>query len=172
MIISKIMFRTWYYFRNGWSQYLAFIMAGVNTLTITYYLAIEKYPLLLGIFPTFVNYVIIMVVIAVPILTAIGYFHFKKSGAFKGEVDIQLEADPYQRRTVLNTEMLMPMILQMSLLLAKISKNEKITDDESTKLSELQSDLSEYINLKFDKRYLGILDTDINKIKASEEKLK
>jgi hypothetical protein len=172
MHIAKIMFRTWYYFRNGWSLYLAFIMAGVNTLTITYYLAIEKYPLLLGIFPTFASYVVIIVLIAVPILTAIGYIHFKKSGAFKGEVDIQIEADPYQRRTVLNTEMLMPMILQMSLLLAKISKNEKITDDESTKLSELQNDLSEYINLKFDKKYLGILDTDIKKLRTREEKLK
>ncbi len=60
----------------------------------------------------------------------------------------------------------------MSLLLAKISKNEKITDDESTKLSELQNDLSEYINLKFDKKYLGILDTDIKKLRTREEKLK
>jgi len=127
MHIAKIMFRTWYYFRNGWSLYLAFIMAGVNTLTITYYLAIEKYPLLLGIFPTFASYVVIIVLIAVPILTTIGYLHYKKSGAFKGEIDIYIETDPYQRRAVLNTEMLMPMILQMSLLLAKISKNEKLT---------------------------------------------
>ena len=172
MQFVKTIFRAWFYFRNGWSLYLAFIMAGVNTLTITYYLAIEKYPLLLGIFPTFASYVVLMVLIAVPILTAIGYLHYKKSGAFKGEIDIYMETDPYQRRTVLNTEMLMPMILQMSLLLAKISKNEKITDDESTKLSKLQSDLSEYINLKFDKRYLGILDTDLEKLKASEKKLK
>jgi|TARA_B110001454_G_C12540323_1_gene359128 hypothetical protein len=172
MQFVKTIFRAWFYFRNGWSLYLAFIMAGINTLTITYYLAIEKYPLLLGIFPTFASYVVLMVLIAVPILTAIGYLHYKKSGAFKGEIDIYMETDPYQRRTVLNTEMLMPMILQMSLLLAKISKNEKITDDESTKLSKLQSDLSEYINLKFDKRYLGILDTDLEKLKASEKKLK
>ena len=172
MQFVKTIFRAWFYFRNGWSLYLAFIMAGINTLTITYYLAIEKYPLLLGIFPTFVSYVTIMVLIAVPILTAIGYLHYKKSGAFKGEIDIYMETDPYQRRAVLNTEMLLPMILQMSLLLAKISKHEKITDEESTNFSKLQSDLSEYINLKFDKRYLGLLDTDLEKLKASEKKLK
>jgi len=172
MNIFKMMFRTWYYFRNGWSVYFAFIMAGINTLTITYYLAIEEYPVLLAIFPTFVTYVVLVVLVAVPILSAVGYLHFKKSGAFKGEVDVVIETDPYHRRLILNTEMMMPVFLQMSILLAKLTKNEKLTDDESKELSKLQDDLSEYINLKFDKRYLGVLDTDIDKIKANEKRMK
>ena len=50
-------FRGWYYFRMGWSTYFAFIFAAVNTLTVTYYLAIEKVPTLMSIFPTFIQYV-------------------------------------------------------------------------------------------------------------------
>ena len=37
-------FRGWYYFRMGWSTYFAFMFAAINTLTVTFYLAIEKYP--------------------------------------------------------------------------------------------------------------------------------
>ena len=172
MQIVKIMFRTWYYFRQGWGTYFAFIMAGINTLTITYYLAIEKYPLLLGIFPTFANYVIIIVLIAIPVLSGIGYVHFKKTNAYKNEADIHMEVDPYQRRMLLNTEMMMPLFLQMSNLLTKLAKNEKISDEESKDLQNLQDDLSEYINLKFDKRYLGLFETDIDKLKSNEKRMK
>ena len=172
MQIVKIMFRTWYYFRQGWGTYFAFIMAGINTLTITYYLAIEKYPLLLGIFPNFINYVVIVVLLAIPILAATGYIHFKKTNAYKAEADIGMEVDPYNRRLLLNTEMMMPLFLQMSTLLTKLAKNEKISDDESKDLQHLQDDLSEYINLKFDKRYLGLFETDINKLKSNEKRMK
>ena len=55
-------FRAWYYFRMGWSTYFAFIFAAINTLTVTYFLAIENYPQLLEIFPTFLQYVIIQLV--------------------------------------------------------------------------------------------------------------
>ncbi|SVE64402.1 uncharacterized protein METZ01_LOCUS517256, partial [marine metagenome] len=37
-------FRGWYYFRIGYSSYFAFIFAAINTLTVTYFLAIENYP--------------------------------------------------------------------------------------------------------------------------------
>ena len=39
-------FRGWFYFRTGWSTYFAFIFAAINTLTVTYYLAIEQAPIL------------------------------------------------------------------------------------------------------------------------------
>ena len=37
----------------GWGTYFAFIFAAINTLTVTYYLAIENYPVLKAIFPSF-----------------------------------------------------------------------------------------------------------------------
>ena len=39
-------FRAWYYFRMGWGYYFAFLFAAINTLTVTYFLAIEEYPFL------------------------------------------------------------------------------------------------------------------------------
>ena len=84
----NLAFRAWFYFRNGWSTYFAFIFAAINTLTVTYFLAIEKYPFLNDIFPTFIHYVIIVVSLGVPLLVIIGYIHFKRSSAIRSEADI------------------------------------------------------------------------------------
>ena len=66
-------FRGWFYFRQGWSNYFTFIMAAINTLVVTYYLAIEPDPILVGIFPSFVQYALIIIAIGVPLLVIIGY---------------------------------------------------------------------------------------------------
>ena len=50
---GNVGFRFWYYFRSGYGTYFAFILAAVNTLTVTYYLAIEKFPTLQAVFPSF-----------------------------------------------------------------------------------------------------------------------
>ena len=59
----SIGFRGWFYFRQGWSVYFAFIFAAVNTLTVTYFLAIENYPILKEVFPSFSHYIEIVVAI-------------------------------------------------------------------------------------------------------------
>ena len=53
---QNIGFRGWFYFRQGWTTYFAFIFAAINTLTVTYFLAIQEYPFLNEIFPTFIHY--------------------------------------------------------------------------------------------------------------------
>lgn len=172
MNIPKLLFRSWYYFRTGWSTYFAFIMAGINTLTVTYYLAIEKYPPLIAVFPNFMIYVLSAIIIAAPVLTLTGYIHYKKSNVYKAEADLGMEINPYNRRLLLNTEMMLPIFLQMSGILTKLAKNEKITDKESEELVNLQNDLSQYIDLKHDKRYAGLIGADIEQLKNNEAKMK
>ena len=70
-------FRGWFYFRTGWATYFAFVVAAVNALTVTYFLAVENYPVLNSIFPTFFHYVAIVGGIGVPALVLVGYIHFK-----------------------------------------------------------------------------------------------
>ena len=138
-------FRSWYYFRMGWSTYFAFIFAAINTLTVTYYLAIEKVPILISIFPSFIQYVLIVSVIGIPFLIAIGYVHFKRSKAFKSEVDITVETNPYQRRTVVNTELLLEINLKLIEYLIKLSKDEKISEQEVEELVEKNKRISEHV---------------------------
>lgn len=170
MEISRLAFRSWYYFRQGWATYFAFIMAAINTLTVTYYLAIEKYPVLSEIFPSFAHYVLYAVMIGIPVLTLAGYAHFKKLATYKAEADISMEINPYNRRLLINTEIMLPVFLKMSEMMTKIAKNEKLTEEEAQEITKMQNELSEYINLKSDQKYRNIIETDIEKIKDMEKK--
>ena len=139
-------FRSWYYFRMGWSTYFAFIFAAINTLTVTYFLAIENYPILSQIFPTFVQYVMIISTIGVPILVTAGYLHYKKTSAFKAEADINIEANPHMRRILTNSDLLLSSYLKLIELIPKITNQEKLSEDEIKELSSLQKSIQEQID--------------------------
>ena len=123
-------------------------MAGINVLTVTYFLAIDSYPVLQSIFPTFAHYIIITVGIGVPLLISIGYFHFKRSQAYAAEADIFYETNPYWYKIPpgWNKEVVFPLYLNMINLMLKMSKNEKLAPDEIQKMSDLQKSLSNLID--------------------------
>ena len=142
---KNIGFRGWYYFRTGWSVYFAFIFAAVNTLTVTYFLAIENYPVLKEIFPSFLHYIVIASVVGIPFLILIGYAHFKRTASFKAEADIMIEANPHWRRILQNTEVLLPSYVALLELVVKLSKNEKLSEDDMNQISNLKNNLDEHI---------------------------
>ncbi len=131
-------FRFWFYFRSGWSSYFAFIFAAINTLTVTYYLAIERYPGLEGIFPNFLQYVLIMGSIGIPFLTLVGYAHWKRTPAYRSEADVWFESNPYFARILVNTSMILDLNLRLLELTTKISKNEKLTNEELAEITTLK----------------------------------
>jgi len=149
---KNLPFRGWFYFRTGWATYFAFIVAGINALTVTFFLAIENYPLLSVIFPTFFHYVVIVVGIGVPVLIIVGYVHYKRSKSFRAEQDILIEASPHFRRILQNTEVLLLSYIKLTELMVKLSENKKLTDKELEEVSKLQKQLNEHI----DKREISI----------------
>jgi len=157
---QRIIFRVWYYFRNGWATYFAFLLAAINSLTVTYYLAIEKASFLQVIFPTFTSYIIIVAAIGIPLLTGIGYIHFKKTQARKAEVDIAMETDPYRRRFIVNTEAILTLNLKMLELLLIISENRKVSEEN---LQEIQSYEKKLISLIATRSFTNEKDMDFMK---------
>ena len=139
-------FRGWFYFRTGWATYFAFVVAAINALTVTFFLAIEEYPSLNVIFPTFFHYVVIVVGIGVPLLIIVGYVHYKRSKSFRAEQDILVEASPHFRRILQNTEVLLLSDLKITELMIKLSENKKLTDKELEEVSKLQNQLNNHIN--------------------------
>ena len=139
-------FRGWFYFRQGWSVYFAFLFAAVNTLTVTYFLAIDNYPFLKDVFPSFIHYIAIVVLIGIPILVLVGYAHYKRTASFKAEADIHIEANPHLRRILTNTEIMLSMSLQLSELSMKLMNNEKLTSDEMNNLKQLQIEFQKQID--------------------------
>lgn len=138
---KSIGFRVWFYFRQGWTIYFAFGFSAINTMVTTYYLAIKDIGFLKYIFPSFLSYVIVLTAIGVPVLVIAGYLHYKKSHAFKAEADINIEANPHLRRILTNTEMIYPMYLKLSKMMIKLSRNEKLTEDEVEEMKKLHEQL-------------------------------
>ena len=139
-------FRAWFYFRNGWSLYFAFIFAAINTLVVTYYLAIDKIPFLFDFFPSFGHYVAVAVCLGIPILVIIGFIHFKRSPAYRSESTINIEVNPFVRRSLINSEINLELNLIILNLLSKLSNNEKLSEDEFNTIQKSKKELDDFID--------------------------
>ena len=138
-------FRAWVYFRQGWSTYFAFIFAAVNTLTVTYYLAIENYPILKTIFPSFEQYILIVVLIGIPLLVLVGYAHYKKTPSYRAEADVWVESNPYQARVLVNTQFSLALNMKLTNILLKLSSKQEITQEEIDEIKVLQTKFLEHM---------------------------
>ena len=140
---KNLIFRAWYYFRTGLSQYFSFVIALGNMFTITYYLLIDNITSFDTIFPSFSSYVIITSIIGIPLLTIIGLVHMKKSHAFKSESNIAHESLPYNYKLMpgIHKECLAPLYLELLRLGRKSLLNEKIDEQEIKKIEEIESKL-------------------------------
>ena len=144
----------------GWSTYFAFIFAAINTLTVTYFLAIERYPELYVIFPSFPQYVLIITIIGIPLLVLVGYVHYKRTLAFRSEVDVVLESNPYQLRNVVNNTINVKLTLKMYEMILKLSQNQKLTENEIEELTKAHKEIQD---LDASRSFANKLDIDFVK---------
>ena len=160
---DDLLSRSWYYFRIGWSTYLSFIFAALTTLTVTFYLIIDDYPVLKSVFPTFEVYLTVFSVIGFPLIIAIGYGHFKRTKARKAEVDIELETDPYRLRTLVNSDMILNLYLKYySIFLHRYNGN--ITEQEKNNYLEILKQIQSFVKdrkllSKHDTKFIEDIDT-------------
>ena len=158
-------FRGWFYFRMGWATYFAFIFSAINTLTVTYFLAIERYPFLTDIFPNFIQYVIVVSSIGIPLLVVVGYVHYKRTKAFQAETAVGAESNPYQRRNIVNITILLSLTMKLNEMVLKLTKNEKLTSKEVEEVEKLQDEIKKFTNErkfsnKKDLEFLGNMTDD------------
>ena len=149
----------------GWGTYFAFIFSAINTLTVTYYLAVEKYPVTQTIFPNFIQYVMIIAVIGIPMLVLTGYIHFKKSQAFQSEADINIEVNAYHARIIVNSELNLKINTLILDLITKTSFSDSLSDDEKQEIQNFRTDLEKLtkdrsVMNKNDAAYFKKLETE------------
>jgi len=165
-VSRNLLFRSWFYFRTGWQTYFAFILAAINTLTVTYFLAIENYPSLKTVFPSFEIYILITASIGIPLLVLIGFVHFKRSHSFKSEADVLIESNPYQRRNTVNSEIILRLNLQLMSTLLKVAKKEDLSEEEIEEITQLHDEI-----LKLSKDRTLTDNIDMNFLKKEIVKL-
>lgn len=93
--LRRLLFRSWYYLRIGYSTYLTFLLGFATTVVTVYYLAINSIPALKLVFSSFLLFSIFAAAVGVPLAILAGYVHFKRSRAYSAEMDIAVEANPY-----------------------------------------------------------------------------
>ena len=165
---TPFFFRSWFYFRQGWSVYFAFIFAAINTLVVTYFLAIDNYPILKEIFPTFIVYVAIVVTIGIPLLVTVGYVHYKRSPSFRAEATINLESNPFTRRVLVNSELTLKLNTKLMELILKISQGEKLSKEDILAASKIKDELEKLSNERKSEKF-GDNDIDLKYLKKMQQ---
>ena len=165
---APIAFRSWFYFRQGWSVYFAFIFAAINTLVVTYFLAIDSYPILKEIFPTFIVYVAIVVTIGIPLLVTVGYVHYKRSPSFRAEAVINFESNPFTRRVLVNSELTLKLNTKLMELILKISQGEKVSNEDILAASKIKEELEKLSNERESEKF-GDNDIDLKYLKKMQQ---
>jgi hypothetical protein len=123
-------------------------MAAINVLTVTYFLAIENYPILQAIFPTFAHYILTMAGIGVPLLVVVGYVHYKRSQAFTAEADISLEVNRYLARNIVNSELNLKINTMIIKLFLKKYASDSLLDQDKKIINDFLIEVEELTNTR------------------------
>ena len=146
--MKRQLFRAWFYLRMGFGTYWSFVFTGINVLTVTYYLAIERAPFLKGVFPTFPVYVLFLVIVGIPLLVFTGFIHYKKIPGFQSEAEINVENNPYiyKLQPGYAKEVSFPLQAASTKILLKLASNEKVTQEDISEINELLKKMDYLIN--------------------------
>ncbi len=111
----KFLFRAWFYFRTGYSLYIAFPLGFISTVIVVYSLGIkpviETNPstalgdFLQLIFPRLTNFIIIGAVALIPISILLGLYHTKRTGPYEADASVATEQNPYVYKAVPGKEL-------------------------------------------------------------------
>ena len=139
----SVPFRSWFYFRTGYAEYFVFILGATNTLTLTYYLAVDNYPALQSVFSSFTMYGALVTLAGFPILVLAGYLHMRRTSAFRSEIEISVESNPYMYKLPpgVHQEVLAPLFYEVLGALKKADAGESLTPDEVRAMRSLDEKL-------------------------------
>lgn len=144
----KRSFKGFYYFRTGYATYFAMVVGTINVLTTTYFLAAKKIPFILYLFPTFLSYVVFLIVIGTPIIVLSGWLHYKKIGTYAAEANIVTESSPYSYKLPPGyaTEVYAPAYLAILKLAIKKTQGETLSQEEIDSIKKIEDQLVHLIN--------------------------
>jgi len=138
--MEELVFRSWYYFRNGYSTYLSFPVAFVTFVSTTYYLAVKNIPFLKGVFSHFYLFVVMAIALLFPLGAFIGWLHMKRTLAYPAQMAVNVESNPYNYKIMpgKESEVVWPIWHLLLRMMERMSEKESIISmDEKRELEEL-----------------------------------
>ena len=130
---SKLIFRSWYYFRIGYGTYIAFPLGFASTMVIIYELAFKDVDAIKIIFPRLYIFAIAALLILTPISIYAGLYHLRRTGAYSAEASVLTESNPYMYKAIpgKEREVILPLMMLTAKSLAKMMEQQhSITSEE------------------------------------------
>ncbi len=148
MNLEKAIFRAWFYFRQGYATYIAFIIGFFSNIIVIYSLSIKPAiesggtvgNLLDTVFPHLTNFILIAVLVATPVCIYLGLLHMKRTGAFAADASVSTESNPYVYRIVpgKEQEVFLPLWILTTQWLAKLlEQQQNISPDERAQFKQV-----------------------------------
>lgn len=133
--LEELVFRSWYYFRNGYSMYLSFPVTFFTFVSTTYYLAVKNMPFLQEVFTHFYVFVVVAMILLFPLGVFIGWLHMKKTLAYPTQMAINVESNPYNYKIMpgKESEITWPMWHLILRIIERMSTKENILSTEERK---------------------------------------
>jgi len=135
----KLLFRAWFYFRQGYNVYLAFLIGFASNIVVLYKLGVQGNHYLDFLFPSLTVFTIVGLLVAVPFGILAGLYHMKRTGAFAADAAIQTEQNPYFYKIIpgKEREVFLPLWILTVRSLAKVLDQQKtITPEERRELED------------------------------------
>lgn len=128
MNLKRLIFRSWYYFRLGYSTYVAFPLGFASTMIIIYELALKDVPSLQDIFPHLYIFGIVALFVLVPISIYAGLYHIKRTGAYSAEASVLTESNPYMYKAIpgKEREVIIPLLVMTARGLTKVMEQQNM----------------------------------------------
>ena len=92
---ASLPFRLWYYMRTGFSFYLSFALSVFNTIILLQAFVLSRDTPIPAFFKQFYVLVVTGFLLIIPYAILMGWAHLKRMPAYKAEVDLMVESNPY-----------------------------------------------------------------------------
>ncbi len=152
MDFYSIIYRSWYYFRIGYGTYLTFPLGYIGFLALIYSFVIVPYRLNVGIFSSVAYFEVAIAIFMTPAGITLGYLHLKHTKAWTSEIEVGVEANPYNYKVTpgKEKEAYAPITLVTLQLVRKIAEKDNVlTTEEKQQLENLESKMNILLQGKY-----------------------
>jgi hypothetical protein len=135
-----MIFRAWFYFRQGYNLYLAFIIGFASNIVVLYKLGISGNKDLQWLFPSLTSFIIVGLIVAIPVGILTGLYHMKRTAAFAADAAVSTEANPYMYKLIPGKEkdVFLPLWVQMAKSLARMLEQQNtMTQEDRRELKDI-----------------------------------
>ena len=140
MNFSKLIYRSWFYFRTGYNTYVAFFIGFASNVIVIYKLGIAENTYLKTYVGSLTLFAVLALIVLVPLCISAGLYHMKRTGAYAADASVSTESNPYIYKVLpgKEQEVFLPLwVLTVQGLAKMLDQQKAMTSDERKKLEEL-----------------------------------